>query len=150
MMLIALFVIIAVFVMLLPGAGIFMDNNLVALWTLAINSTQVYSIELYTNNYTPTNSDTLSDYTLDPGASQILYPTSWGYTLDTSTHTVTASRAITLTFTSGQSGNTYYGLVLKDSTGTKLTYAELFTTPYVVPTGGGVLIITVNLSYHNC
>jgi hypothetical protein len=103
---------------------------------------------LFTNNHTPGVTDTAASYTecaLAGYAAAAMVPANWsGSTvagLATYTHTT-----LTFTFSAYAGGTTIYGYFVTVP-GLVGVLAELFSTPYVVPAGGGSL--TVDVTYED-
>lgn len=99
-------------------------------------------LHLYSNDKTPAEADVIGDYTLitDPAAITLT-----GASFDYTTAVGTASYAQqTFTFTGA---NTVYGYVITNAAGTILLAAERFSDgPYSIPSGGGTVKITSNIS----
>ena len=99
-------------------------------------------LHLYSDDITPAEADTVASYTLvtDPAA-KTLTGASW----DTTTTAGTASYA-QQTFTYTAAG-TAYGYIVTDNAGTTLLWAEKFTDgPYTIPSGGGTIKVTPQIS----
>jgi hypothetical protein len=102
------------------------------------------NLHLYTNNYTPAKTDTISNYTESTAAgysAKTLTGASW--TVATVSGTTTASYA-SQTFTYTASEN-LYGYFLTDSTNTTVVYAEAFPSVFAIPSGGGSCSVALNL-----
>lgn len=112
---------------------------------LGINSYANPVLHLFSNNYTPTTTDTVSNYTEVSAtgySSQSLSPGNWTVSLISG---VEVASYITLSFTLGSSA-TIYGYYLTDSTNTVLVGAEQFSgSPYVYPSIGGTLNISLQI-----
>ena len=115
---------------------------------LALNKASPANVKLhlYKTNVTPGKSDTVSTYTeCDTGAGYAavsLTGSSW--TVATANGTTTASYAAqTFTFTSGQS---VYGYYVTDSTSTTVLWSEAFPSVFTIPSGGGSVTVTLNLT----
>lgn len=99
-------------------------------------------LHLYSNDKTPAEADVIGDYTLitDPAAITLT-----GSSFDYATAVGTASYAQqTFTFTGAA---TVYGYVITNAAGTILLASEKFADgPYNIPSGGGTVKITANIS----
>lgn len=109
---------------------------------------QDLTVRLFTNNHTPVVTDTASAFTecaLSGYANVTLTPASWSGSTTGGLATYTYP-AITFTFNAYAGGTTIYGyyVTIPGVTG---VLAELFSTPYAVPSGGGTL--TVNITYQD-
>ena len=101
---------------------------------------------LYVNNHTPGVTDTLASYTLCSltGYSAFTHvPANWSGSTSAGLATYTYP-TITFTFSPYAGGTTIYGYVVSIP-GSIGVLAELFSTPYIVPSGGGSL--TVDVTY---
>jgi hypothetical protein len=110
-------------------------------WLLNVNAPATCQLDLYVNNHTPTVTDTMSAYTICTlaGYSALtITPSMWAFN---------ASGGVanglfpvnTFTFSAYGGGTTIYGYVL--SQGGAFIAAELYGTPYSVPSGGGALTV---------
>lgn len=99
-------------------------------------TTPSLTLGLYVNNYTPTSESLLANFTecTAPGYARIALPQS-GWTgstvLGVATYTYT-----TVTFSlsgPGSPAQTIYGHFILDLTSNKVWWAQLWTTPYVIP-----------------
>lgn len=109
---------------------------------LNVSASGDVKLHLYSDNVTPAEADTVASYTLvtDPAAITLT-----GASWDTTTTAGTASYA-QQTFTYTGAG-TAYGYVVTNSAGTTLLWAERFTDgPYEIPSGGGTIKITPQIS----
>jgi len=101
------------------------------LLTDILTNASTWKLRLYSNNYTPTNSDTVSNYTeaTFTGYSAITLTRSVSgstWTITSSSSPASASYpAQTFSATSAQ---TIYGYYITDSGGTKVIYAEKFAS----------------------
>lgn len=99
-------------------------------------------MHLYSNNVTIAETSVIGDFTLitDPAAIALT-----GSSFDYTTAVGTASYAQqTFTFTGAA---TVYGYVITNNAGTILLAAESFADgPYSIPSGGGTVKITANIS----
>ena len=106
--------------------------------------------KLFVNNHTPACDDSPGMYTectLAGYASLLLNPASWSCSLSSCVETCTYP-TITETFTAG--GQTIYGhFVIDDLTG-NLLWAELWPTPFAVPSGGGSIQIVLQWVDQQC
>jgi hypothetical protein len=101
-------------------------------------------LHLYTNNYTPQLSDTLSSYTecTTTGYSAItLTATNWSASTVSGVTTATYTSSPMPTFTLS-AAVTVYGYYVTDSGGTNLILAELFAVPYAFSSSGGSIVIS--------
>jgi hypothetical protein len=101
-------------------------------------------LKLYTNNATINESATAGTFTecaVEGYAQKTLLATTWTFT---TTATVTASYAeqeFLLT-----TAVSCYGYLVTNSAGTTLLWAEAFPSVYTIPTGGGSIKVTLNIS----
>jgi hypothetical protein len=107
-------------------------------------------VELYTNNHTPVNADTIAAFTLDGTTATTVDYSTLTFALDAVNHRSVASQSINFVFDAGQAGNVYYGIVLMDSGGTIAMWAVLLDAPYTVPVGGGVLTVQLQWVWADC
>jgi hypothetical protein len=112
-----------------------------------------YSMIPYTNNPTlgPTNAyATFTQCTLTGAGPTVLIPLSW-VTSVTGGVWSAAYPTITLTFAAyGGSPVTIYGIMVYDSTNSKLLWAQNLPLPVVIPLAGGVLTVTLQYSDGAC
>jgi hypothetical protein len=108
---------------------------------LDLNAQGTIDLDLYTNNHTPVATDTIAAYTLCTlaGYAQLAFtPASWAFNA-----TGGQANALypnnTFTFSAYGGGTTIYGYVV--SVGGVGVCAELYGTPYSVPSGGGALTV---------
>jgi hypothetical protein len=103
-------------------------------------------LHLYTNNHTPTSSDTTANYTESSGAGYAaitLTGSSW--VIAGPTPATASYPQQTFTYTGAEP--TIYGYYVTNNAGTTLEWAELFTDgPYAIPSGGGSVKITPKIS----
>ena len=102
-------------------------------------------LHLFTNNYTPTKTDTTSSYTEASDTSYAavaLTGTNWSVTTVSSVTTGTYP-AQTFTFAGAQ---TVYGYYITNNAGTTLIGAEAFPSALTIPSGGGTITITLNIT----
>jgi hypothetical protein len=104
-------------------------------------------LHLYTNNYVPTKSDTLSNYTEASAtgyASISLTGSSW--TIATTSGTTSAVYAVQ-TFTT-TAAMTAYGYYITNNASTQILAAERFTDgPYTLPVTGGTIDVTPTINF---
>jgi hypothetical protein len=137
----------------MSGPGVIVQGGCTGLARLGLGITTFtsMSLHLYTNNYTPTTTDTLSNYTELTGV---------GYTALTytaGTWSVVGSGGIATctypahTFTLTGAATVYgYYMELVLASGSTLFGAELFTGgPFVIPSGGGTITITTDWTLQN-
>jgi hypothetical protein len=99
---------------------------------------------LYVNNYTPLVTSTAGNFTectLTGYAALTLTPGSWSGSTSSGLATYTYP-TITFTFSPYAGGTTIYGYYVTIP-GVTAVLAELFSTPYAVPAGGGSLTLDV-------
>jgi hypothetical protein len=106
-------------------------------------------LHLYSNDKTPADADTTASYTESTGTgygAATLTGANW--TISSVANVGTASYAqITFTMTSAL---TAYGYYVTNLAGTKLIWAERFTTPpYTLPAGGGTIKVTPNFTLNH-
>lgn len=103
-------------------------------------------LHLYTNNWTPTSSDTLANYTESVAAgyhSMTLPGSQW--TVSTVAGTSSATFA-TQTF-SYSTSETLYGYYITNNATSTLLWVELFTgAPFTIPSTGGTLQVNPDLT----
>jgi len=102
-------------------------------------------IHLFTNSISPSKTDTVSTYTEASDSSYAaisLTGASWSVTTVSSVTTATYA-AQTFTFAGAQ---TVYGYYLTDSSSTTLVGAEAFPSALTIPSGGGTITITLNIT----
>lgn len=107
---------------------------------------QDLTARLYVNNHTPAVTDSASDYTectLSGYSNLTLTPGSWTGSTTAGLATYTYP-TITFTFSAYAGGVTIYGYFVTIP-GVVGVLAELFSTPYAVPAGGGTL--TLDITY---
>jgi len=112
----------------------------------AIKQIEGSKLKLYANDYTATNGSSVGNVT------ECAVSGYAAITLAAGTWTVSTSAAITTanyaqqTFSLTTAGSAY-GYYVTNSAGTILLWAERFTgAPYVLPAGGGSILVTVNLT----
>lgn len=102
-------------------------------------------LHLFNNNVTPSKSDTLTTYTESTAsgyAAITLTGSSW--TVSTTSGVTTASYPQqTFTFTGSDS---IYGYFVTDGSTTTVLWAEAFTAVENIPTGGGSIQLTLNVT----
>lgn len=101
------------------------------------------TLKLFSNNYTPTETDTAASYTEVTGngyAAQTVTAANW--TVASGNPSTATAAAKTFSFT-GAAGNVY-GYYLVGATSAKVYWAERFTTgPIVIQNNGDQIIITL-------
>ena len=107
------------------------------LFTLkAITQNQILRLKLYSNDQTPSKTDTASSYqeVIHPNyTTKLLTPTEWVYAIDGLTNNYTATFAQQIwTF---QSQVTAYGYFITDEIGTTVFFAERFPNAPIVLDG---------------
>lgn len=124
------------------------DNAEILMLKYMLNHTAPSNVrlKLYSNDKTPAESHTISDYTesvVAGYADKVLTGTSWS--VSTSLGVTTASYAQqSFTFTTAA---TLYGYYVTNNGATDLLWAERFTgAPISVPTGGGVVNVTPTIT----
>jgi hypothetical protein len=102
-------------------------------------------LHLFSNSYTPAKGDTVASYTECVGtgyAAATCTGASWSVT--TVSHVTTATYpAITFTFSVAQ---TVYGYYITNNAGTTLIGAEAFPSALTIPSGGGTVTVTLNIT----
>jgi len=132
-------------------AGQLSDEGLFSLWANALDAPVTpysFQIVLFTNNFTPVATQVLADFTLDITTEQLIAGNLWAFSLNPTLHYEQAVQSFT--FPVSVPGTTYYGALIYNTSLGVSVYAELFSTPYIVPSGGGTLIYTPTLEFHNC
>ena len=124
------------------------DNGRIKLlqFALANASPSTYTLHLYKNNYTPSAGSILASFTESTDASYA------SITLTGATWTVTANAGVvsgvypsqTFTFSGAE---TLYGYYIQANS--TALWAELFTSPFVMPGGGGNIVINPDISLSN-
>lgn len=114
------------------------------------NSVENLILKLFTNNVTPDKSQAAAGFTECAAAgyaATTLTPGSWTVTAGTgagSTPTTGAYPQQTFTLTAA---TTVYGYYLVGATSGKCYFAEKFSDgPYAIPSGGGTIKVTLNVS----
>ena len=102
-------------------------------------------LHLFTNSVTPAKGDTTSSYTEASDSSYgVITLTGATWSVATVSHVTTATfTAQTFTFAGAQ---TVYGYYLTDSAGTTLVGAEAFPSALTIPSGGGTITVTLNIT----
>lgn len=98
-------------------------------------------LKLYTNNKTPAKADTVANYTESTAtgyAAKTLTGTDWTYASNAGVTTASFA-AQTFTYTAAE---TVYGYYVTNNAGTTLMWAELFSSVFNIPSGGGSITIT--------
>lgn len=104
------------------------------------------NLHLYTNNYTPTSSDTVASYTESTGAGYALITlTGSSWVIAGPTPATASYPQVTFTYTGAEP--VLYGYYVTNNANTILEWAERFTDgPYSIPSGGGSVKITPKIS----
>ena len=112
---------------------------------LNVASTADVVCHLFSNSYSPQKTDTVSSYTECSAAGYAAITcTGASWVVATVSSVTTASYpAITFNFTGAQ---TVYGYYITDSAGTTLLLAEAFPTALAIPSGGGSVTVTLNIT----
>jgi len=102
-------------------------------------------LNLYTNNKTPAEADTVSSYTAATASgysSSTLSPASWSISTDGSgTSSALYNNGITFTFGTAASTQNVYGYYVTDNS-SNLLWAEIFPgAPFALPASGGEIAI---------
>jgi hypothetical protein len=108
---------------------------------LDVNAQSTIDLDLYVNNHTPGATDTLATYTLCTltGYAQLAFtPASWAFNASGGQANGLYPNN-TFTFSAYAGGTTIYGYVV--SVAGVAIGAELYGTPYSVPSGGGALTV---------
>jgi hypothetical protein len=103
-------------------------------------------LHLYTNNVTPSSSDTLTTYTESAGAGYAAITlTGASWVIAGPTPATASYPQQTFTYTGAEP--TIYGYYVSNNAITILEWAEKFTDgPYAIPSGGGSVKITPKIS----
>lgn len=131
--------------------SIFVDEGLQGQYTFGLvgGAGSPNTAALCKASATPTNTTVLADVEADPKTYRVVSG-GWLFTLDTSTHTLTAWQNVAWTFEPGPGGPTYYEVALFAAPTGKLIYVETLPSPYTVAPAGGTLIFQFVLQYKNC
>lgn len=116
-----------------------------------IPATPSLKLRLFVNNHTPTYADLESDYTQCSAAGygpQALTGSNWtgGVSAGLADYTYPT---VTFTFTAG-GGQTVYGHYVTDETDNTVAWAELWDTPFAIPSGGGSVSVTLEWKDEEC
>jgi hypothetical protein len=110
--------------------------------------TDALEIHLYQNNYTPTTSSVLADFTAATFDGYIPQTIS-GWSSPTVTAHVGLIQATAVVFTkaAGATPNSIYGYYVTDSGGTTVLWAELFSTgPFAMSATGSTITVTPTMT----
>jgi hypothetical protein len=102
-------------------------------------------LHLYTNNKTPAEADTVSDYTecaVAGYALATLTGATWTVATDGSNNSTATYPQVTFTFTAA---TTCYGYYVTNNSNATLMWAEAFPSSFAIPSGGGSISITLNI-----
>jgi hypothetical protein len=138
---------------IMAGGGVIVQGGCASLARLGLGITSFtsMSLRLYTNNYTPTVTDTLSNYTELSGVGYSAFTYTPGTWSVTGSGGVATASYPAHTFALTGAATVYgYFMELVLASGSTLFGAELFSSgPFVIPSGGGSITITTNWTLQN-
>ena len=109
-----------------------------------------WTLDLFSNNRTPANTDVAADYTASVGggyAQKSLTAATWGAAVGGSPTTATYGTAQTFTFTGATDApGTVYGYYIRDSAGILILAERLASPPFTPASNGDSVTVTPKIT----
>lgn len=134
-------------------AGVYANVGLVDSWKGALGLPQTSkptTCGLIAEDFTPANTLTYSALAWADVSYAVTVTSLWTVKLQQNGNSAIAVATITWNFPPSAAGLVLYGVGLYDATSQELFYTEQFPAPWIVPTGGGPLTWTFNLTFLDC